>query len=1500
MKLIKLIALAFACGASIAMTYGQSIDWRSYNSQAHQNFFDLQEAFEDEFGGQPYVSGKGIKQFRRWEYYWESRVNSDGTFPSPGHVLNEMLMYNAAHPQAKSYVAGSGTWSLVGPKSLPTNLTGQLNGNGRLSAIAFHPTDTNIIYVGAPAGGLWKTTDHGATWTEYSAGLTRLGVSSIVIHPTQPDTIYIGTGDRDGGDAPGYGVWRSTDGGATWAAHNSGMGNITINELIMNPNNADSMYAAASNQKIYRTIDGGATWSSSASLGMNPKDIALHPTNPNIVYASGSELHKSTNGGANFTQISSGVPSNPSRMALAVSPDEPNWVYLLAGDGNGLVGIYRSTNSGISFSARSTTPNILGYQTDGSGNASQAWYDLVLVANPLDADEIYAGGINIWKSTDGGMNLSCASYWVGTQGSIDGVHADQHVLEFSPHNNILYNGNDGGIYYTMDDGTNWTDISSGLAIAQIYKIGVSQQTKDLVITGFQDNGTGYTTAANDFYTVIGGDGMECVIDPTDDNYMYGALYYGDIRRSSNGGNNFSGITSSISESGAWVTPYKLDPNNSNTMLVGMENVWRSTDVKATATFTQITTFSGSQKIRDIAIAPSNSDVVYVSRRDNKLWKSTNATTATPTWVDLGANLPVSNEPSDIEIDPTNPNHLFIALNNNIYESNNGGSSWVDISGTLPNIALNTIVIDHESSVNAMYVGMDVGVYYIDDNLTDWVSYQTNLPNCEVFELEIQYDNVSCGGQLLAATYGQGLWRSDLKDPGGLAPVACFTSTSESACEGSVVSFTDLSNFTPNSWSWNITPSTFQYVNSTSATSQNPEVIFDAGTYTVALTVTNAQGSDVETKTAYITVGQADYPCDYNENFEAETTCSTSNNCGATVCGLSSNWINLANGTEDDIDWRVDTGGTPSTGTGPSVDNTLGTAAGKYVYLEASNGCFQNTATLASNCIKLTQAYNFSFAYHMYGGHMGQIHVDLFYNNEWHEDYVPVLSGNQGDQWFTQNVDLSAHQGETVKLRIRGVTGWDFESDIAIDDIRFTPVAGSPIPASTCANYTSPSGNYVWNSTGIYTDTLTGAGGCDSIVAIDLTVLGADNTTENITTCSAYTWPANGQTYASAGNYTTTLSNVNGCDSVVTLNLSFSNAASSTQNVNTCGAYTWALNGQTYNASGTYSETVLSTAGCDSTVTLNLNIGQPNSSTQQVTQCDAYIWPVDGNTYNTSGNYTAVIANALGCDSTITLQLTINNAVATTQTEMACGSYVWPANNQSYTSSGIYTETLQTINGCDSLVTLDLQVNPSYNFTETVNYCGDYLWIEDGNTYSSTGVYTTTYTSVFGCDSVRTLDLFIEDVEAVVNEVDPITLATFAGGNLQNQWVDCNNNYAPIPGETGSTFVATANGSYALIATGQNCSDTSECFVIDKVGLDKADAFEFNIYPNPVSDKLFITVPTEQGPVTARLFDAKGALVESFNFENGQKIEMLFPYAKGVYTLELQVDGKVVSEKIIKQ
>jgi photosystem II stability/assembly factor-like uncharacterized protein len=625
-----------------------------------------------------------------------------------------------------------------------------------------------------------------------------LGVSSIVIHPTNPNIIYIGTGDRDGGDVPGYGVWRSIDGGLTWAAHNNGMGDRTVYEILMHPTNSNILLASTNGKRLYRSIDGGLNWTFTTTSS-SAKDIVFHPTDPNIVYAAGTRFDRSTDNGQTFTQVTAGLPTPVERISLGVSIDKPDWVYIFAGGATGVgsfEGIYRSKDSGLNFITRTTTPNIMGYSANGNDDRDQASYDITLVVDPSDANTLFTGAINIWKSSDGGSNLTLVAHRTGSKG-VASVHADHHVLEYSPYTGHLYNGNDGGIYYTIDNGFIWNDVSSGLYIAQVYKIGVSQQKLDKVINGYQDNGTAINRSTS-FITEIGGDGMECIIDPTDDKYMYGSLYFGDIRRSINGGYNFYSIAGSVTEKGGWVTPYKLDPNNPDRMIAGFDNVWRSDDVKTGANWTKISSFTGANNIVDIAIAPSNSDVTYVSRwlDGERFWKSTNVTSVTPTWNNLSANLPVNATPVDIEIDPADDRHLFISLQRKIYESTDGGSTWNNRSGTLPDLSINTILIDKDSPVNAMYVGMDVGVYYIDDNLTDWVMYSTGLPNVEITELEIHYNYTECKSTLYAATYGQGLWKSSLKDPGTVAAVACFESSSTDICMGESITFEDKSSYTP--------------------------------------------------------------------------------------------------------------------------------------------------------------------------------------------------------------------------------------------------------------------------------------------------------------------------------------------------------------------------------------------------------------------------------------------------------------------------------------------------------------------------------------------------------------------------------------------------------------------------------------------------------------------------------------------------------------------------------
>lgn len=1021
---------------------GSWIDWMSDPSV---NFYTVQQAAEQYFSQFPIDQRKGTgwKQYKRWEYYTERRINPDGSRRQPGTVLRERLEFIQNHPEyynSRNRSSTDGSWTELGPIVQPANGTVQPNGNGRLTSIAFHPTDANTLYVGAPAGGIWRTTNNGTTWTLLDNGLVRLGVSSIVIHPTNPNILYIGTGDRDGSDAPGYGVWRSTDAGATWTPHNTGMGNRTVNEILMDPNNPDILIATTNN-RIYRSSNGGANWTQTFS-GHNCKDLAMHPSNSNILYASGTRLYRSTDNGQSWTQITTGLPTGGWRWCVATSADQPNHVFVLVGNGSGLVGVYRSTDAGLTFSEQTnaSTPNILGYEVDGSDSRSQAWYDLVLKADPNNANVLYAGGINIWKSTDAGASWTCIAHWVG-HSSRPAVHADQHAFFRNPLNGHWYFGHDGGLHYSTDDGVTFTEITSGLAIAQVYKIGTAQTVENTVINGYQDNGTGIYYDG-EFITEVGGDGMECIIDPTDENYMYMSLYYGDIRRSTNNGTSFTSIardgTNGINQSGGWVTPFKLHPSNQDIMYIGYKDVWRATNVKTGASnainWMRISNFPSNNNCIDLAVAPSNGDVVYVAVDNNgdRLLVSTNATAATPTWTNRTATLPAPSDVWDIEVHPTDPNTIWVALqNNHVYKSTDAGLTWTDMTANLPNINVNTLVLDHSNpAAEMLYAGLDAGIYYRDASMSSWVPFDNGLPPVEVTEIEIYYNDAECKSKLMASTYGRGLWTSDLRDPGTLSPTACFDCSSTTVCINQPMNLNDQSDYNPTAWTWSITPSTYNFINGTDANSQNPEVEFTAaGTYTIELNASNAIGSDINSKANYITVIAANTAASYAEDFEGMSTCAT--NC-STPCPLSGNW---ANSTEDDTDWIVDNAGTTSTGTGPSVDFTEGNTLGHYLYAEATS-CFNATAILESGCVHLDQHYALDFAYHMLGSDMGTLEVFINTGTTWTSLFS--ISGDQGTDWDSTSIDLAAYSNEIAQFRIVASTGANFRSDIALDGLAFVP------------------------------------------------------------------------------------------------------------------------------------------------------------------------------------------------------------------------------------------------------------------------------------------------------------------------------------------------------------------------------------------------------------------------------------------------------------------------------
>ena len=1394
----------------------QAMTWVEAMQDYRVNFHTVVEKFEAAFDGKPYEKGQGWKQFKRWEYMMGQRVGEDGVRPHPG------VLYQAI--QSQNTTTEYGNWSSIGPFDAPSG-----GGIGRINNVAFHPIHNDTIYAGAPAGGLWVSYDDGQTWQTFTDELTNIGVSDLAIDPLHPDTMYLATGDRDAADTYSFGLMKSTDGGFTWSATGLSFNvnnNYRIGRVIVHPDSTN-IVVAATNGGIYRSTNYGQNF----TLEQSGLFYGVHMGHGDTLFAttSGSNprVYRSLDAGDSWTQLTSGLPTTGVyRCEVAVST-VPGLIYAVFGSSNyGFGGLYRSTNGGSSWSLMSSTPNIMGWSASGSGSGGQAWYDLSIACDPLNENTIYVGGVNIWKSTNGGSNWSIVGHWYGA-GSIPYVHADHHHAAFRPGTSQLYVGTDGGVYKTANGGSSWTHLNDGMNITQYYKISQSTSDTNVVLAGAQDNGS-HLKGLGSWSEVTGGDGMDNGVDVNNDNVMYTSIYYGDFYKSTNGGSFFSSInTLSPAGSGNWVTPFKCDPVNSNTVYAGFTRIWKSTNGGSFWSATSSSNISGSSNIDEFEISKANTNYIYVLINGN-IFKSTNGGSSWSNITPSGSLSPSSNNITGVDIDEDDENHIVISIsgytsNKKVMESFNGGSTWSNLSSGLPNVPVNCVAFENQIG-NGIYVGTDIGVYYLSSAFNSWVSFNKDLPNVIVIDFEVyEADDL-----IRIGTYGRGVWQSKLFASSLGAPVASFEVDPNSVCNISdTIHLVDKSSGAFNSWKWNISPNGYTYVKNTNDSSQFPAVVFNVpGNYSVELEVTNNYGTSDTTIYQAINVGGYSLP--FTEDFEMG----------------SSRW-SIEN-PDQSLTWDV-----------TNVGGTLPGNKAAFIAHFSYNSIGEKDALITpaldfSNDTMIELSFEYSAAYYssLYADSL-KIYISDDCGDTWNllasfadsiDGFATIDTGmnsyfipQDSTEWchgnstiVCPNINLDTYSGSSsIKVKFESVNG--FGNNLFIDNIN---IIGIPSVAPVAS---------------FYGDTA----GCEGT-----TLSFYDNSSP---TPNTRTWLFPGGSPATSSSATP----------VVTYNNS--------------GTYDVALIVQ--NAAGidtliysNYVSIVQSPLAQVSLNTASINLCNGDSAFATATWTNggaapSLNWVLNGTVVASN---TTSYANTFQNGDVLTVRLTSSDDCVANP--IVADSVTFTVNSLPQVSLGSQGYVCE-LDGPQALS----GGQPAGGIYSGAGVVNDSIYPSTAGVGSHWIYYTYTDAST-GCSNTKQRAISVQPAPSqptvTQNPTSGELEAGTPAGTFTYQWLDANMD--PIAGATNATYLPAANGTYYVrIFSNILCSNVSDAYSVVNIGLDEELLSAIQIYPNPAQTKVQIAL---QGEAQVRIVDAAGR--EVYNNWVAQRTSIdVQDWARGAYIVQ---------------
>jgi photosystem II stability/assembly factor-like uncharacterized protein len=716
-------------------------------------------------------------------------------------------------------------WRFIGPFDL----------GGRCTDVAVPLGSRTVFYAGAATGGVFKTVNAGTTWEPIFDDMPTLSVGDIAVAESDPNIVWVGTGEANifRASEPGIGVYKSTDAGKTWK-HMGLEGTYTIGRVVIHPKNPDIVYIAATGHEwttnpdrgVYKTIDGGATWQKvlyvNEKVGSN--DLVMDPANPDTLYAAtwnrirrrwsdpvpGGEdgLYKTTDGGKTWTPINSGLPDTnfTGRIGIDLCRTKPSTIYAYVDNHTpgvepkpgekdsygrprqrGIVGaeVYRSDDAGASW--RKVSPP--GMERFGG---TYGWVFAQIRVDPNSPETIYIMGLGLSKSVDGGKT------YAGLYG--EGLHGDHHGLWIDPlDSSHLINNNDGGVNISYDGGRTWHDFHDGIPCVQFYNVSYDFSTPFWVYGSVQDQGTYRglipllkpTTGAPagrrrmglaqpKWETAPGGEGTLIGVDPADPNTVYSSSFYGRLERSEfkDGLWTSKEIFPKAAEGepayrGQWLAATMLSPHNPHIVYHGFQYLFRS--MNKGETWEKISpdlTYNNPAEqgrwpyaipfasITAVDESPFKFGLLYAGTDDGRVWLTK---TSGEAWTEITAGLPFNKHVWKVVASKYDPATVYVTLvgrhdddfNPYIFKSVDYGKTWLSIAGNIPGGPVNVVREDPKFK-DILYAGTDTGVYVSRDGGKTWNVLGGNLPTSYVWDIAIHpRDNA-----LIIATNGRGMWIID--------------------------------------------------------------------------------------------------------------------------------------------------------------------------------------------------------------------------------------------------------------------------------------------------------------------------------------------------------------------------------------------------------------------------------------------------------------------------------------------------------------------------------------------------------------------------------------------------------------------------------------------------------------------------------------------------------------------------------------------------------------------